>query len=171
MKKLITLVATSATLAAGISAPAFAQSKDIGAIYKECGLGGAIFPDATDPLGPVLVNILISSPTVLTQGLLIPESCSGSSGVTARMLNVAYPQFEMETAVGEGEYLSALMDVMECDTAARASLIEDMRNNLQATVSSASYATMDQADKAEAMYVDMYTNASVNYADQCASIN
>ncbi len=169
MKKTLLAAATlSATVLAG---SAFAQSKEIGDIYKDCGLGGAIFPDATDPLGPVIVNILVSSPTVLTQGLLIPESCSGGAGMSARMMHAAYPQFEMEVAVGEGEYLAALMDVMECDASVRPALIEDMRDNLSATVTDVSYAGMADSDKAEEMYVDMYTTVSTKYAGQCAPIN
>ena len=167
-KTLLAAAAITATLAAG---SAFAQSKEIGDIYKDCGLGGAIFPDATDPLGPVIVNILLSSPTVLTQGLLVPASCSGGAGMSARMMHAAYPQFEMEVAVGEGEYLAALMDVMECDASVRPALIEDMRGNLSATVTEASYTAMDDSEKAEAMYVDMYTTVGAKYASQCAPIN
>ncbi|MEL6838561.1 MAG: DUF3015 family protein [Pseudomonadota bacterium] len=170
MKKVITLAASAAATLTLLSGSAFAQSKDIGDIYTDCGLGGAIFPDAEDPIGPVLVNILISSPTVLTQGLLVPGSCSGGAGVSARMMHAAYPQFEMETAVGEGEYLTALMDVMECDASIRASLIDDMRDHLGTTVADPAYASMEQADKAREMYVDMYTTVAAKYPGQCAPI-
>ncbi|MEL6683507.1 MAG: DUF3015 family protein [Pseudomonadota bacterium] len=170
MKKTFALTIAAAAAATLMTGAAQAQSKDIGDIYTDCGLGGAIFPDATDPIGPVLVNILISSPTVLTQGLLVPASCSGGSGVSARMLNVAYPQIEAEVAVGEGQYLAALMDVMECDTSVQAALVDDMRSNLGETVAQASYSTMTQDDKARAMSVDMYETVSVKYADQCAPI-
>lgn len=170
MKK-TTLVAAVAAMTSLFSGAAFAQSKDIGDIYTDCGLGGAIFPDAADPIGPVLVNILISSPTVLTQGLLAPASCSGGSGISARMLHAGYPQFEAEVAVGEGEYLDALMHVVDCDVSVQQSLVQDMRVNLQTTVADASYAAMDQNEKAREMYVDMYTNIAANYADSCAPIN
>ena len=91
--------------------------------------------------------------------------------MSARMMHAAYPQFEMEVAVGEGEYLAALMDVMECDASVRPALIEDMRDNLSATVTDVSYAGMADSDKAEEMYVDMYTTVSTKYAGQCAPIN
>lgn len=169
MKKTLTFVAAAA-IATLSSNTAFAQSKDIGDIFTDCGLGGAIFPDAEEPIAPVLVNILVSSATVLTQGLLLPDSCSGGSGVSARMMHAAYPQFENEVAIGEGEYLTALMDVMECDAEVRTSLIEDMRTSLGATVADANYATMDQSDKAREMYVDMYTTVNAKYAHACAPI-
>ena len=83
VKNWVTLLA--AAVAATSMSSAFAQTKDIGDIYAECGLGGAIFPDAQDPLGPVLVNNLTSWPTVLTQGLW----CQ-----TAALAVLVYPHVE-----------------------------------------------------------------------------
>ena len=164
------LVYLAAIAAVSLSAPAPAAAQDIGAIYQNCGLGGAIFPDGDQELGAVLVNILISSPTVLTQGLLVPDSCSGAAGVSARMLNAAYPQFEADVAVGEGEYLNTLMDVMGCDTSVRADLVADMRSDLTDTMSDVGYASMTSDDKARSMYVDMYETVQANYATSCTLV-
>ena len=76
----------------------------------------------------------------------------------------------MDVAVGEGEYLAALMDVVDCDQTVQAALIDDMRENLGETVTRADYAAMTEADKAREMYVDMYSTISVKYAANCAPV-
>ena len=164
------LVYAAAIAALSLTAPTTASAQDIGAIYKNCGLGGAIFPNGDQDVAAVIVNILVSSPTVLTQGLLIPDSCSGAGGVSARMLNTAYPLFEMDVAVGEGEYITSLMNVMGCDEAVRPALIADMRDDLTDNMSDVTYASMENADKARDMYVGMYETVQANYAGSCLPI-
>lgn len=164
------LVYVAAVTALSLTAPNVASAQDIGAIYTNCGLGGAIFPNGDQPVAPVIVNILVSSPTVLTQGLLLPDSCSGAGAVSARMMHAAYPQFEVDVAIGEGEYITSLMNVMGCDEAVRPALIADMRTNLNDNMSDVTYASMDDADKARDMYVDMYQTVQANYAGSCLPV-
>lgn len=160
-------VYAAAIAALSFTTPTLASAQDIGAIFTNCGLGGAIFPDGDQPVAPVIVNILVSSPTVLTQGLLLPDSCSGAGGVSARMMHAAYPQFEVDVAVGEGEYITSLMNVMGCEEAVRPAIIADMRTNLTDSMSEPTFVSMDDTDKARDMYVDMYETVQANYAGSC----
>lgn len=167
-KQMICMAAAAGVFFGGANAVA---AQDIGAIYTNCGLGGAIFPNGDQDVAPVIVNILVSSPTVLTQGLLLPDSCSGAGGVSARMMHVAYPHFEADVAVGEGEYIDALMDVMSCSPSVRADLVADMRSNLTDNMTDVTYVSMEDADKARDMYVHMHETIQANYAGQCDAIN
>lgn len=164
------LVYLAAVAAISMTSPGVASAQDIGAIYTNCGLGGAIFPNGDQDVAPVIVNILVSSPTVLTQGLLLPDSCSGAGAVSARMLHAAYPQFEADVAVGDGEYINTLMDVMGCDAAVRPALVAEMRSNLSETMADVTYASMPDDEKARSMYIDMYETVDANFAESCDPI-
>lgn len=76
----------------------------------------------------------------------------------------------MDVAVGEGEYITSLMNVMGCDEAVRPALIADMRNDLTDNMSEVTYVSMDDADKARDMYVGMYETVQANYAGSCLPI-
>ncbi|MEL6680567.1 MAG: hypothetical protein AAFQ51_17835, partial [Pseudomonadota bacterium] len=141
MKKLSVLTAVCAA-AVAFSLPAAAQDRSVRNIFISCGLGGIIFPN--DDLGAVVVNILTSSPTAVTQGLVAPGSCAGGQGQSAALIQATYPELAMETAVGEGVYLTALMDTLDCQPGVRDAIISDMRTGLSTTVQSSAYPEMSR---------------------------
>ncbi|MEL6128233.1 MAG: hypothetical protein AAGJ92_07155 [Pseudomonadota bacterium] len=167
MKNLSVLAALCA-MAVAFTSPAAAQERGIRNIFISCGLGGIIFPD--DELGAVVVNILTSSPTAVTQGLVAPGSCAGGAGQSAALIQATYPELAMETAVGEGVYLTALMDTLDCQPAIRQELISDMRTGLSATVQSPAYPGMDRDAKAEALFMNVHGAIGDKYAGQCNAV-
>lgn len=125
MKK--TILSTVVVMSAVLSVPVHAQQgdRDIGRIYTECGLGGAIAP--TSDVVAAITNITFDlGTTAISSNLSSPETCNGGKEVkTAALIINNTAAIEKEAAAGQGETLAALEAVSGCSTSGiRAGLAE-----------------------------------------------
>ena len=104
---------------------ALAGDRDIGRIYTECGLGGAIAP--TSDVVAAITNVTFDlGTTAISSNLSSPETCNGGKEVkTAALIINNTAAIEKEAAAGQGDTLAALEAVSGCSTSGiRAGLAE-----------------------------------------------
>lgn len=151
--------AAAATMAMAMATPSFAQAEDdLRNIFFDCGLGGILAPD--DNTIAAIINILISSPTATTQYLVAPESCAGGTGRAAAFVSMAYNELMVETAVGSGAYLEALMDHEHCDAASRPMIVASMRDDLATATGSATFVDASYEEQGADYFVSFYSAVS-----------
>ena len=116
-KQIISAVALAAAAFAAMPVQAQQGGRDIGRIYTECGLGGAIAP--TSDVVAAITNITFDlGTTAISSNISSPESCNGGKEVkTAALIINNTAAIEKEAAAGEGETLAALEAVSGCSTA------------------------------------------------------
>ncbi|MHA7878959.1 MAG: DUF3015 family protein [Saccharospirillum sp.] len=137
--------------------------RDFAAIYKECGLGALLFPD--DPIIAVVTNVTwdLGTTAVLSE-LISPETCNGNPARMAAFILDAHPQLEQDLAVGEGEYLASMVNLMGCE-GSEAQAISALRVQFADSVAAGSYFDAENVEKAEVLY-----NAAMSMSDQLCTI-
>ncbi|SEP97026.1 Protein of unknown function [Ectothiorhodospira magna] len=76
-------------------------------------------------------------------------------------INETYDQLIMETAMGEGEYLTTALELMSCDIKTSQVVISQLRSDLQQASSSTGFTNQDHADKAYQFYSSLNQAAVV----------
>jgi hypothetical protein len=134
--------------------------RDFAEIYKECGLGALLFPD--DPIIAVVTNVTwdLGTTAVLSE-LSTPENCKGNSAMMASLVIDAHPQLEQDLAIGEGDYLASMVDLMGCE-GTEVQAASALRAQFSQAASTGTYFEMDDYSKAEALYnAALTTSANV----------
>jgi hypothetical protein len=110
MKTLFKAAILTAILVSGINT---AKAEKINA-WQHCGLGAAIFPD--NGTAAAVSNIIWDlGTTALTSQMSSEETCSGNRGQTVTFIKETFPALENDVAMGEGEYISAMLELRGCD--------------------------------------------------------
>lgn len=127
-----------------------AADRDFAAIYKECGLGAMLFPD--DPIIAVVTNVTwdLGTTAVLSE-LSSPESCKGNPAQMASLVLDAYPQIEQDLAIGEGEYLASMVNLMGCE-GSESQAVSALRSEFTASATGGTYFEAESFEKAETLY-------------------
>lgn len=159
--KRLKVILTIATLMMTLVGTASAQ-RDFASIYKECGLGAMLFPD--DPIIAVVTNVTWDlGTTAAISELSSPETCKGNASMMAAFLLDAHPQVEQDLSVGEGAYLSSMVNLMGCEgneTAATSAL----RASFSDAIADDYYSGSD-VEKSEALF-----NAAMQTSEQLCTI-
>lgn len=157
--KLKTLV-TGVILAAALPNLAMAEEKKATGSgpnpFSDCGIGAALFPN--HKVLAVTSNIIWDiGTTAVTSATASPETCSGKSATAAKFILDSYESLAEETARGEGEHLAALMNILEVQDADRAAVISNLRAQMAAQVSAASYSSATKLQKSSDYYTSVIT--------------
>ncbi|MCK5726253.1 MAG: DUF3015 family protein [Thiotrichaceae bacterium] len=128
------------------------QARDFGDIYMECGLGAAIFKK--NPTMAAISNVTwdLGTTAILSNASSAETACKGSKVVAATFINDSYITLEQDIAKGEGQHLSALMDIMSCDASARAGIVNTIRADFGTAASKKGFAESSQYNKSETLY-------------------
>lgn len=145
MKKLLPALAL-------LSTSAFATNP-----WVECGIGGAVATLFTNKKAGNIVavasNIVWDLGTTATSSATSsPGTCANSAGAAAKLINDTYETLLAETVKGEGENLSALLEIVDVDAGKRAAFVEDLRSEVRKELSGPQYAGMSHAERAQAYY-------------------
>lgn len=150
LKKAALLVA----MLAASQSPAFAETKPVGSgpnPFSDCGIGAALFQETK--WAAVTSNVIWDiGTTAVTSATASPETCNGKRVAAASFINDTYEKLAEETARGEGEHLSSLLNILECGDAHRAQAIQATREGMADAVAQPGYATQDRTDKAVQYY-------------------
>lgn len=162
MKKLIV---AAAIMAAAAFAPR-AQARDFGQIYTQCGLGGLIAGSV--PVLAVITNITWDlGTTAISSEATTPESCHGGAAKTAAFINQAAPQLEQDLARGQGQHLTALLELSGCSAEAQPAITSALRSDLSRSLAAPGAAVRSGYQQAEALY-DLYTaRLQADFAQVC----
>ena len=150
-------LAAVAVLSTAMSAPLVAQDESAETtsttpnIYTECGIGAAVFPE----LGwaAALSNITWDyGITASASATMSPEQCTGASADAATMIIETYATMIEETAIGQGEHLSALMEIYSCSGEQQAAVLDTVRADMSGVVSNDAYLSMSHVEKSASYF-------------------
>lgn len=159
--KLVKVIMTAVALVSMIGSAA--AQRDFASIYKECGLGALLFPD--DPIIAVVTNVTFDlGTTAVISEMSSPETCNGNPAQMAALVIDAYPQLEQELAIGEGEYLASMVNLMGCE-GSEAQAVSALRVQFADSVVGGTYYEVDGIEKAEVLY-----NAAMSTSNQLCTI-
>ena len=156
--KLSLVVAASAVILS-LAAPTAQAQQKINP-WKHCGIGAMIFDD--NGAAAAISNIIWDlGTTAVTSNISSQESCEGVKVAAAQFINDSIVNLEEETVVGEGQHLTAMLNMMGCDTTAHPAIINAVRADLDVSESN---------NKAEAYYLQLEDKTSGQFAAQCQAI-
>ncbi len=125
--------------------------------FSDCGIGAALFPSVS--WAAVTSNVIWDFGTTgLTSATASPETCSGKNIAAAIFINDTYESLAEETAKGEGEHLTTLLNIFECGNNKQA-VISTLRSDMGESLSSSAYDAKSHTEKASSYY-DMAKSAS-----------
>ena len=157
MKKLGFIFAGLCLTASGIALAAGEQGSGPSP-YTECGIGAAIFKETDWAAATSNVTWDLGS-TALTSASYSPEMCSPKKVKAAMLIRDNYPQISEEIARGEGEHLSAALEMLGCGTNMQSAATAQVRSDFGRVVSTPSYGDQKQLHKAGQMYQVIQTAA------------
>ena len=131
-------------------------------MYTECGIGGAIFKN-NKTLAAISNITWDLGTTAVSSGYSSEENCQGGKVAAANFIHSSYASLEQDIAKGEGKHLSALMDIMQCDSSAREGLVNTIRADFSNTVSVKGYADAPQFQKSKDLYNIMISDKVAAY--------
>lgn len=165
MMKNFKLSCISLTLFAGIAAaPASVAGPNP---FTDCGIGAALFPDTH--WAAVTSNAIWDlGTTAIASATASPETCSGAKVEAAMFIKETYPNLIEETAAGQGEHLSAVMQILGCSADSHDAITESVRGEMSIKVNSDAYSSMDQLQKSADFYTVINKVVQQAHSDSCA---
>ena len=144
-----------------------AQGREFGDIYMECGLGAMIFP--TNNTMAAISNVTWDlGTTAVSSDASSADSCKGKVVAAADFINKSHASLETDLAVGEGQHLSALLNVMGCDAGSHAQISSSLRGDFAEAVRSTGYEGMNQFEKSETMFNMVNDRVAADYTGSCS---
>lgn len=138
--------------------------------WVDCGIGAMIFSDTK--WAAVSSNIIwdLGTTAVISAGVS-ENTCEGSRVVAAaRFITETYANIEEETVQGEGQHVTAMLNILGCESASHAGIITAVRADFGATVGQSDYLQKTAQAKAEAYYNIVEAKATGEYAQSCQAI-
>lgn len=127
--------------------------------WQQCGIGAMVFPD--NGTAAAISNIIWDlGTTAVSSNVSSVESCKGANVKTAQFIQQTFPILEQEIAQGEGEYISAMLNVRGCDSAAHTQMISTIRNDFAQT----------SVNDAQALYTLVESNIASQFSANCSAI-
>lgn len=161
LKKLAIIAVAAALPLASASADLGSKFKkaetgrSIEQIYKQCGIGGAIFGNSS-PILAIISNVTWDlGTTAAISDSMSPDTCQGSKVQAAVLIKEAFPTVEKDLAAGEGSHLTALTQVANCGSA------NAIRSQYGQYTQSTAYSTATRDQNAEKLYSIVNANCAM----------
>lgn len=137
--------------------------------WRDCGIGAMLFPN--DSFWSVISNITWDlGSTAVTSYLSSKDTCEGKTVAAAVFIDKTYAQIEQETAKGSGDHVTAMLDILGCESASQAAITTSLRNQLASLVQDPAYLNSTQTQKAQAYFGALDSTISTQFAQQCSEI-
>lgn len=135
--------------------------------FVDCGIGAALFPDTH--WAAVTSNIIWDAgTTAVTSATSSPETCSQQQVRAALFIRDAYPSVIEQTASGQGEHVTAMLDIFGCSAQYHAQIINSARGEIGASVMAADYSGKDRLEKSADYYNAISSTIKNNYSSSCS---
>lgn len=119
--------------------------------FVDCGIGGALFPNTA--WAAVSSNTIWDvGSTALTSATASPETCNGKDVEAAAFILDTYDSLAEETAQGSGDHITAMLNILEVDSADHGKAISSIRAGMASVVADGSYDQLDRVGKATVYY-------------------
>lgn len=136
--------------------------------FSDCGIGAALFSETK--WAAVTSNVIWDIGTTgVTSATASPETCNGKRVETAQFIIDNYDNLVEETARGEGQHLTAMLEVRGCDMAAHTAIISAVRSEMAAVVSQPGYADHNLIDKASDLYNSVAITIDQRFPSSCSA--
>ena len=144
-----------------ISSSAFAKN-----IWRDCGIGALIFTETG--WAAVTSNITWDLGITATSSATSSEGqCAGKSASVGKFLYQNYAMVEEETVMGEGQYLSSVLDILECKRESRPQIIKSIRSKLNKDLNSSDFESRNKIQKTELYYNNLFNVINSNFSESC----
>ena len=131
---LTTLIASTATFAGDTKATGSGPNP-----FTDCGIGAALFPDTK--WAAVTSNVIWDiGITAIISATASPQTCQGNKVVAALFIRDTYANLAEETAAGQGEHLTTVLNIFGCDGSHHASAVKQIRGAMGQAVAAKNYA-------------------------------
>jgi hypothetical protein len=142
-----------------------AQAEDINP-WAQCGLGAAIFDD--NRTAAALSNVIWDlGTTALTSASSSKGACAGTSFAAAEFITDSYTHLEEETAKGEGDHITALLDILGCGVNERGAITKSVRSAFSEVIGDPSYETLKPIERAQAYHGLVFDTVGGEFANSC----
>lgn len=119
--------------------------------YADCGIGAALFTETK--WAAVISNVIWDlGTTAVTSATASPQTCSGKTVAAALFIHHTYDKLAEETASGQGEHLTTVLNIFECDSVRHANAIRQIRGAMGHAVATPNYIDQPHIDKASNFY-------------------
>lgn len=126
--------------------------------WQDCGIGAAVFTE--NGTAAAISNIIWDlGTTAVSSNVSSQDSCQGSKAKTAMFIQATMPTLEQQIATGEGEYVTAMLELRGCESASHAGIVTAVRKEQQ----------LESSNTAEEFYNDLESVVENNFAEVCAS--
>jgi hypothetical protein len=140
------------------SAPVKAENTKELNPWQDCGIGAMIFP--ANGVAAAISNIIWDlGTTAVSSNISSQESCDSRKAKTAMFIKATLPVLEQEVATGEGEYVTAMLEIRGCEASSHTAIVDAVRKDI----------AQKPADNAEALYNVLENRVTVNFANACTS--
>lgn len=135
-------------------------------IWRDCGIGALLFPSTG--WAAVTSNVIWDlGTTASTSTTSSEDQCAGKGADVAKFIYQNYAMLEENTVSGQGEHLTAMLDILSCDKSSRSKIIESTRSNFAKELKAESYNSRKTVEKAESYYNILMENVQTNYPTSC----
>lgn len=130
-------------------------------IFKDCGIGAMVFSGEgeTNRSWASVSNIVWDYGTTASSSKASGTCTRGNKKVSSAIfIHSTYESLVNETAQGNGDHLTALLDLNEVPAASREAIILSLKEELSTLVSDAGYSSLTRVEKSEA-YFNIFESA------------
>ncbi len=132
----------------------YAADKTVGSgpnPYSDCGIGAALFSE--NKTLAVTSNVIWDlGTTAVTSATASPQTCSGKKVAVATFILESYDQLAEDTARGQGEHLTTLLQLMEVHPQQQALVVANIRSQMAKQLTSADYQSADKIAKSTILF-------------------
>ena len=152
-----------------ISLTSIAQSQEAINPWKHCGIGAMVWGEKET--GAIISNVLWDlGTTAVSSKVSSADTCESAPAQTAMFINESYDNLAEETASGSGDHLTAMMDLMQCQTNAQPEFIQAVRADFAKSLSKSETASMTRTEKAEQYFYIVDKHFKTDFSNKCTAI-
>lgn len=139
-------------------------------LWMDCGIGHWIAGPTLNGFPAMTTNLAFDLGTTATiSDISTPSICAGPFWASARFIYKSYPMLEEETAAGNGDYMTAMLDHFECESDTNATIRTNIRKNFFNVINQPNYSQNDINIKA-ATYYQIVSNEIKKHSQSCKLI-
>lgn len=171
MKNLSIAVLVTAALSSTFSTQTLAQDSAVGTgpnPFVDCGIGAALFP--TTHWAAVSSNVIWDvGTTAVTSATMSPETCSGKKTQVSKFIFESHDVLLEETARGEGEHITAMLNIYGCEQTAHKNITQDIRKEMAVDFASNDYSQISNVEKASIYFNNLSEVVDSKFSAVCSA--
>ncbi len=160
MNKVILSTAAALALTLATTQPVMAEQKNNKKLnpWTDCGIGAMIF--TSNGAAAAISNIIWDlGTTAVSSNISSQNSCASDTAKTAMFIKATMPVLEQEISIGEGEYLTAMLELRGCESTSHTNIINAVRKDIK----------NKEASDAESLYNTLENHVQTSFSNSCSN--